>query len=624
MRTRPIIAVLLLLSLTASSTIVAGPNPEDPEAMLSVRPHASSEQLLQDAQRMHDQIEEELLRYENNFARERYKQGSVREMKRISGTLTKIRQYGRMAEDLAGLRETAGIDLRHRAEQLQRRAQDIIQQYRELPDTLRLAQGASGAVKALAEKNAQALETVQEFLDQGKVEVAQRRFYDLWDEAEEPIVWQPSRQIRGSLRSPFLVFEKKLMPHVEAARAARAAEMITQLWQQQAPPFDRFLGNIDASVESFRNQGTAVWGGQAKDGPELLDAWTVGWRQAHRMSLRAEALAWSLPPASEAATEKSDDSETADPDAADPDTNRADAEAAPGGDARDFRQRYHTFHQRILNAVVALIEADAARAEPAAVPDLYVRYIEVLGSLAPQLADESLPANVEPALNKLRDKSPEFAETVAGYERATREVLRWRRRRSQAYARRYSADARSLSDLLELAAQKDALIARDEAARGDVDRLFVAAPLLFEDVDRLVVGKQAIVNGIAPQGDGAFVSRLDDHCYARVADVALPAAEIAALKEDLLVTPDAPPLTLEAAIAIESAEQGYFNALGGEATAVEVDALLPRISRVEHAVHAPIGALLGERPEEPVRRLLWPVALRPQWLQHEFVFARAP
>jgi hypothetical protein len=118
------------------------------------------------------------------------------------------------------------------------------------------------------------------------------------------------------------------------------------------------------------------------------------------------------------------------------------------------------------------------------------------------------------------------------------------------------------------------------------------------------------------------VARYDARHYSMVAAYRA-ADEIQRLRQDLLVTEQLPPLTLGAAMAIDSAERGDFFAVGGTVRGIYLEGLIPRFATL------PEGGLsmlaLGPLPVEPKHEgLLNHVVMRlevaPSWVSHRYFF----
>ena len=587
-----IVAAVVVATHTYLS-LAAPPSKDDPQASFSTRPQGLTEQLALETLRLNSQILEEVQRYEDNLSQGRYKQAVAAEMKRISGTYVKVREHQRMARQLTELREPAGIDMQLRNVSLDGRIQEVIRLYKDVPGAGPLIGKAEPATRSLAATKAKLLEPLQKPLDQGKHETVEGRFYNLWDEVEQSIVWQGG-QLPILLRGPFIQFERQLLPLLAEAHQVQAVELINQLRAAQTPPFTRFLENVDASVTSVGETGAATWGGQQRQGPELITAWMVGWRQAHVMSLRAQALTQSLP-----------EETKLDP----PDTLATD---------------YADFHARMISACAALVAADAARVDDAHVPDLYARYLAAFAAAIPRMSDDSLRSAIGPELTKLRNKSPEFTQRVDAYERATSHTLQWRQRKAEAWRRRYEATSPALEKLLAQAADQNAMVARG-GKDSKIDRLFTAAPALVRDVGLITADKTAMAAALSPDDKTPVCKgRLKVYFFGEAAKVQVPPAEIDDLKADLLISPAAPALTLDAAIAVVTAEQGFFAAIGGSVNSVEVDSRLGRIINLEDDAILPAGSLLGERSDEPLKDLIWRITLTPTWAQHTQFFILSP
>jgi hypothetical protein len=118
------------------------------------------------------------------------------------------------------------------------------------------------------------------------------------------------------------------------------------------------------------------------------------------------------------------------------------------------------------------------------------------------------------------------------------------------------------------------------------------------------------------------VARYDLRHYTMVAKPDVANA-IQSLKADLLVSDETAPLSLAAAAAIRSAEQGDYAAVGGVIKGVHLEGLIPRLAVLSEGA-LPFVAL-GPLPDEPREdRLLNHVLMRfdilPDWVHHRYFF----
>ena len=103
------------------------------------------------------------------------------------------------------------------------------------------------------------------------------------------------------------------------------------------------------------------------------------------------------------------------------------------------------------------------------------------------------------------------------------------------------------------------------------------------------------------------------------------AAVIAALRTDLLVTDQTPPLSLAAAVAIDSAERGDAVTLGGTVSGLHLEGLITRFAGLPDTLWA-LETLTMSRANMKLDSGLLPnvvvrFELQPRWAQHEYFFS---
>ena len=101
------------------------------------------------------------------------------------------------------------------------------------------------------------------------------------------------------------------------------------------------------------------------------------------------------------------------------------------------------------------------------------------------------------------------------------------------------------------------------------------------------------------------------------------AEAIESLKRDLMVSDNTPPLSLQAMIAVKTAERGDFRAVGGAINGMYLESLMTRFAALPQAAGVIIP--LGVIPREPIgsnaiSHLLMRYDIAPHWLQHDYFF----
>jgi hypothetical protein len=94
-----------------------------------------------------------------------------------------------------------------------------------------------------------------------------------------------------------------------------------------------------------------------------------------------------------------------------------------------------------------------------------------------------------------------------------------------------------------------------------------------------------------------------------------------------LVSEQTPPLSLEAAVAVASAQQGDFEAAGGAIQAVYLEGLIPRLAVLPPAASPMVR--LGDLPDASNQGISLPhvlvrLQLTPAWVSHRYFFVELP
>lgn len=587
----------LLVIFGWGGTLCANPSHDDPQQLLAVHTDGAAE-ITVEASVLAREVAEELGEYESKLRESRLKVGRSTDIKQIGALATQIDQLKRLAQQLILLREPAGADLDYRARDFELRLRDVVVEYKKLPNVSQLIAAARSQYDREVAGGIRSLSRLGTLFKQGKVELAEKGIHEIYDDLARHSIWcgvSTNQRMYAKFVAPQRLIEKEMTER----RTAQAEQLLENLRQQQAPDLTALPKRAQASIEAIQTSGKAEWDGQMLDGPDLLAAWASQWRKTHHAAVRTRAIDWAR--------------------------GQTSTMAQPS-DLDRLEDAHSQFDQQMCTAVAELIAADAARAIPDATPILYQRYLQVLASISPQFAGASLRESVEPVLRSLREKSPLFAKQVDAYREATEELLRWRERVATDRAARRQEAAPPLLEVMNQAATQAALQARSDRVDSGVDQLFTSAPPLVNDMSRVALERQATLSDLAPEGEGSAISRYSQRHYARMPRVTLPEGEVADLKNALLVTDALEPLTLETAIAIRTAEDGYFQSAGGRVTGLQLESLLVHfIELPDDAAHVRIGPLPAEDPgSEPLRQLVWQFVLQPEWVRHEFIFADLP
>lgn len=573
-------------------------NNEDPEAPLAVRAEEESRQLRADAQRLHEKARAAMATFQEKLAENQISRVKPRA---VGQTHVAILQLDRLAQRLVLRGEPAGADLQLRAEQLGRELQPIVEAYLQLPGVAeRVARDYKNLV-ARAQPRAAVLSKAKQLADRQEWEKAASALHGAIDELETTCVWfsaQQRRRVPGDLAGPLAIVEDR----VRRLRKERARELLAETRRKLTPDFDALLGEVGNAITTLRARSNTGPDGESHFGPNVLRRVGEGWQQAQHQAVECLGLDWAR------------------------------GLDATSPELRQLVEAQSRFSAEIGPALAELIEADAARSDASQARELLVAYLERLAPLVALSANDSLADAVASPLAKLAAKSPELAEEVGDYRTATADVLRWRRRTAAAYARARGAEFPPIHQrYLSAFRTTDSTAGFLPANAVDTSGAEFATPVpdVMRRASEQLIGSRASLEDLVglPTTPRITVAHYHHRGYAQfsVTDELADrfAGEVTALEADLLVNPSAPPLTLEAAVALFRARRGDLAAAGGEIVGISAEPLVTRFATLSTAGRSLVP--LGPLPTEPnTTRALFQVVvqfeIRPTWLAHEYFF----
>jgi hypothetical protein len=213
-------------------------------------------------------------------------------------------------------------------------------------------------------------------------------------------------------------------------------------------------------------------------------------------------------------------------------------------------------------------------------------------------------AAMAPALDTLAAKNP----GVLAYRAATSDLLRWRARAAESQARAAQKEFNQLSTTPEFDS-----------------RLLKPSPVVCEMASKQFIDKNVTLASFVGRQSTQTTGGAVNNMFARAALVGFEdiTAELAA---QLLVTSTTPPLTLEAAAALDAMRRGDMAAVGGVVSGVEVEGLVPLYGNIgpESWGLARLGVLPATPPLKPSEQLRLRLDVQPKWLQGQYFFYRLP
>ena len=150
------------------------------------------------------------------------------------------------------------------------------------------------------------------------------------------------------------------------------------------------------------------------------------------------------------------------------------------------------FDQNMAAALASLIDADAEQVSKAQVRELYAAYLSVVAQLAALSPKDALTSAALPALERLAQRSTPLVGEIKAYRAATDDLLRWRRRTAESYAKLQTPQFPALNDKILQAIGLDANLRNlfpESAGRDSLCGLRQPAPVVMEAISAKLVGQ---------------------------------------------------------------------------------------------------------------------------------------
>ena len=519
--------------------------------------------------------------------------------KEIGQFRVKLEQLKRIGEFLQLFGEPCGADLELRAQELIAR-EPFTQKWRALPSSRRYINSLEVTFQKQRVQRLKVIEKIMKLAQKEQWSQAEQEFYRVWDGLHVALFVMPSNYRKG-VAGEFMFVQGKVIPAMFEIRRTAAKQQLTKARTEQLPDFAAITAELAKTVNGIAATGQADWDGAAVSGPAAVEKLAERWRDVHVATLRCLAIDWAF-------------------------ASRL-GRVGKTLDSASVKSQYAKFSAASADAVTKLIAADAARVSEAEAASLYTAYLRSLAPLARVIADQTAIPKWETALATLAAKSPSLAAEVQAYTTATGELLRWRARVATALAVAKS-DQKLLLPTRMLDATRQETNYGGFYSQGMLPFLRESIPKLLPHAASKLIDTPAValdVLRVSPTSRAA-ISRYRLRTYANVPATLDLAREVASLKADLLVSDQAPPLSLAAAISAHSAERGDFVSAGGTIDKVYVEGLITRFAALPTAasVLVPLGATLGETKPPHHRDVLFRFDLKPAWVRHDHFFAELP
>lgn len=494
----------------------------------------------------------------------------------------------RDAEFLQLRGDASGWDLGVRVAELDRRLKEVVKTILALPTMntrslqVQLDKSATAGMRRLPQ--------IQALLSQQKFVQAEGELNEVIDEIVRTAVWFPTFDFK-----PFLID----IPQANELRRKQAIAEL-KLIIDAGPDLTGLQTELDKAAADLASNGQCQWNGQPTSGPGLMILFQTNWPQIQAGHKRSAMAAWTI------------DQITGDP---------SQYQALVAAQER--------FAQALPASLAKLIHSDTQRVPPAEAAALYSQYVATCAGLCAVAQRQELDAAFTPALTALATKGG-LDKEVTAYHAATEPLLAWKRFMARAAAKRLSAQTPPVHEWASKVCgppyQPHAIV----PTPGGIGRAMVMSSTNQVLPGVLPAGPPAtiVVGDVVPVSAAGqrWVARYRQRVFALVA--APPAdpwkAAIVQLEQQLLVNPQLPPLTLDAATALTSARLGVFESVGGPVEQVAVEPLLTRFITMpdEAGTMLPLRAQAeefdGQGAKEQGKFLsLRCDILQPTWLQNE-------
>ena len=603
-------ALLTLCIVSHGHLAQAHPSNKDFDGGIATHGKVFAEALAKQAQGIYEQANGELIKFAKTV-----KANRVRRLgwKPLGQNHVRLSQLRRLAEQLDLLGETAGNDYRLRAASLMQTSGDIIDRFRVTEEAQKQLEKVRLEIRKSELARAREVMKLEKMAIEGKWEAAEMELYRYLDQlgvataclsnVEQIAIYAPFGQVHSAIDSA-----------MHRARIVKAKALFTQRRLDETPDFAGVLREVEAAAASLANFGTVSLDGATITGPEAITKFGERWAEVQVRTIRCRTLDWLLSGSLEtyfSATEWS---------------------VSPGEsqDTSKIIQDFANFNKAMMQSLARLIEADASRVTGPEAVRLYVEYLQAWAPLIRRSANRSLAPVVNPALQALASRAPQFPVEIAAYAQGTNDLLRWRGRVARGLATARIAEFPSIDSLMFEATRSDKVYTGlypipEQLPDPHIAALLASVPEVMPRPIEWLQGKPAHALDIVrlrSKGPVA-IARYRVRSYANIPAPLDLAAETDALKYDLMVGENLPAISTLAAVAVDSAERGDLAAVGGTITNQYLESVTTRFAALPTA--ASVITALGTIPREhsdysPRNQVLMRFDLTPSWAQHDFFF----
>ncbi|QDV69346.1 hypothetical protein Poly24_30610 [Rosistilla carotiformis] len=593
--------LFLLVLMAAGLPAMAAPGSRDPNACLSVHGLCGdSKALVAKCEALWKANFKDV--EEINAARTsgRIEEISHQVIARCTFAGTEIEQ---LAEDLIDMGEPAGFELRIRGKKMWSEAHHGAVFYERTARGQKLEAAAFKALERGTRAREKELQRISELASKGDLEAAAAAYRAAEEKLWDDLLWIHFTK-RGPYGDPFETVRNSFQNAWHTERKAASAAKLKEIVASQSPDLEAFSTELTAAIASIGQTGSCDIDGAPATGPEAFGKFFAKWQQAQLGLVRCQGIYWAL----------------------------QNLDAVPKQGHGPWTQTAAEWNTKLLAMLPQLIVADASRATAADAAGLYMRYLDVIAPLARSTQSAALARAVQPPLAQLLKSNPQADALVDRYWRATDDLLTWRGRLAAAQAKELDSSFPALASVFAQANQSSddyqGLFAKP-GSRPTTPTLRISSPELLVVPAPKLLEAQVRANDLTriPGGGRFLLSGYRDRVFANVPAALDYSPQIAALTSDLLVTESQPPLTLRAAMALDSASQVDLVAIGGTIKGLYLESVIARFASLPSAaaVLFPLPAMPseGESQEEMVglNQMMMRFDVMPAWVQHDYFVA---
>ncbi|QDT13647.1 hypothetical protein [Planctomycetes bacterium K23_9] len=499
------------------------------------------------------------------------------------------------------------------AVELERLLQLVNKEMHRLMGTYRgTTAGAAQVQKNLAQlnrirpRNDKALDKIADAIKNNQLEQAEKQLEKMGSDLEEllfimiPSQRKPHEQkfltVRGQLDAKLTPLRRQ--QYAEQAKLAVAANL------QQAGDF--LTESRRVAAEMAANGKVTAADQDELDAPGAVRYLAEQWGQASAALIRSMAIQWAF------------------------------SNASPSQFHETTMPRVSQLTTAAKEAITGVIDAAAVSTSAEAIPALYSDLLLELSYIDRRMVGSGVSKDCAPAMQRLASKASGFPAQIAAYQRAVEQPLKWRSRFARLSAESldqgYLNAAAAISQEFNVTQFSQPKIFRpgNPGKRVLMTSTFVpSSGWKVADLKPFVIGLRVSENDTLRLYEGSLTAlvKFDGRHYSNIA-VGMPLQrEWDDLKISLMINDDHPPLSIEAADAMSSAQARDFVRVGGAIRQVHLEAAVTRFINLPGRANqlAKLGGLPILADDMPaIEQACWRLDIEPHWVQHRYFTVAIP